>query len=145
MTLVPNVTLQFHFIPAPPLSALALDDPQAMGFQPAGADTPLPPAPPSWTPETEAQWWVTTAVDADAAQFQVMGPLASHVDALRLEVFDLSGQQVYKEEAAGRKLTWSYITGSRERLANGLYIAHLTAQINGIWVQGEVIKLLILR
>lgn len=144
-TLKPNVTLQFHFIPAPPLSALALDDPQAMGFQPAGAGIPLPPAPPTWTSETGAQWWVTTAVDANAACFQVLGPLASHVDALRLEVFDLSGQQVYKEEAAGRRLTWSYTTSSRERLANALYLTYLLVRIDGLWEAGPPMKILLLR
>ena len=145
MTLLPNVTLQFHFIPAPPLSALALDDPQAMGFQPAEADTPLPPAPPTWTSEAGGQWRLDVAIGADAAQFQVVGPLASHVDALRLEVFDLSGTRIYEEEVSGRELTWPYTTSSGERLSNGIVLMHLSGRIDGVWEAGELMKILILR
>lgn len=144
-TLVPDVTLQLQENSAYYASTLTLNDPRTMGFQLPKAGMALPPPPPKWTSETEVGWWVASATGSERAVFQIAGPQALQAEAVRLKVFNLAGDQVYEEQAPGCRLTWRYVASSGERLTNGVYLVQISAQIDGIWEDREVIKLLILR
>ena len=141
-TLVPDVTLLFHFIPAPPGSALG--DVGAMGFRPAPAGMELPPPPPAWTPQATG-WWVAVSTTPTGACFQVVGPLSPKVEAVRLQVFDLAGRRVYQGQAIGPELLWPYSTESGVPVANGVYLARVSANIDGAWQPGELLELFVLR
>jgi len=67
------------------------------------------------------------------------------VDAMRIEIFDLSGSKVYEEEVAGNELVWHTQNDFGEFLANGIYIYRAYVLINGEWIPAGVQKLVILR
>jgi hypothetical protein len=67
------------------------------------------------------------------------------VDAMRIEIFDLSGSKVYEEEVAGNELVWHTQNDFGEFLANGIYIYRAYVLMNGEWIPAGVQKLVILR
>jgi len=67
------------------------------------------------------------------------------VDAMRIEIFDLSGSKVYEEEVAGNELVWHTQNDFGEYLANGIYIYRAYVLMNGEWIPAGVQKLVILR
>lgn len=70
---------------------------------------------------------------------------SADVDAMRIEIFDLSGSKVYEEEVAGNELVWHTQNDFGEYLANGIYIYRAYVLINGEWIPAGVQKLVILR
>jgi len=67
------------------------------------------------------------------------------VEAMKIQIFDLSGALVYEEETPGNELEWHTVNDYGEYLANGIYIYRAVALIGGEWVQTALQKLVILR
>lgn len=67
------------------------------------------------------------------------------VDAIRIEIYDLSGSKVFEEEVAGNELVWHTQNDFGEYLANGIYIYRAYVLMNGEWIPTSYQKLVILR
>ncbi len=76
---------------------------------------------------------------AFAARFSVQG-----ADQLRLDVFGLDGQGIYSQTALGSSLSWRYQRQDGRQLANGVYLARVTAVRNG-QAESWVKKITVLR
>jgi hypothetical protein len=69
----------------------------------------------------------------------------AEVDAMRIEIYDLSGMLVYEEEVAGNELVWHTDNDYGEYLANGIYLYRAFVRIQGEWIETKAQKLVILR
>ena len=67
------------------------------------------------------------------------------VEALKIQIFDLSGQLVFEKETAGNQLEWHTENNAGEYLANGVYIYRALVEIGGNWIATKVQKIVILR
>jgi hypothetical protein len=84
--------------------------------------------------------------DVHTTTFEVKGLMAALVEAIKVQIFDLSGRLVYEsEEVAGTSLDWHTDNNFGEYLSNGVYLYKLYALINDQWVISETKKLVILR
>ena len=83
--------------------------------------------------------------DVHTARFGVKGAAAALVEAIKVQIFDLSGRLVYEDEEAGASLAWHTDSSFDEYLANGVYLYKLYALVNGEWVASKTKKLAILR
>ncbi|MEM4501067.1 MAG: T9SS type A sorting domain-containing protein [Thermofilaceae archaeon] len=66
-------------------------------------------------------------------------------EAVRVEIYDLTGRLVWEAESSGNELVWHTedLTGSP--LANGVYIYVAFAKVSGTWIGLKPQKLVILR
>ncbi len=71
----------------------------------------------------------------------------SNVDpeALRVEVFDLSGRQVWAADEEGAMMWWPGENRSGERLANGVYLMSIRVHVAESWIPLPIEKVAILR
>jgi hypothetical protein len=83
--------------------------------------------------------------DVHTATFRVMGGVADLVEAIRVQVFDLSGRLVYEEEKAGSELDWHTEDLSGRALANGVYLYQVQMKLDGAWTTTDLGKIAILR
>jgi hypothetical protein len=84
--------------------------------------------------------------DVNTTTFAVKGVLAMLVEAIKVQIFDLSGRLVYESgEVAGTSLDWRTDNDYGEYLANGVYLYRMYALINDEWIVSETKKLVILR
>jgi hypothetical protein len=84
--------------------------------------------------------------DVHTTTFEVKGLMAALVEAIKVQIFDLSGRLVYEsEEVPGTRLDWHTDNDYGEYLSNGVYLYKLYALINDQWVISETKKLVILR
>jgi len=68
------------------------------------------------------------------------------ITSLGVEVFDLSGERVFAQEAQGTTLRWNLITADGRTLANGVYLYVVTVKgQDGQLLQNKVRKLVVLR
>jgi hypothetical protein len=72
-------------------------------------------------------------------------PVQEDVEAIRVQIFDLSGRLVYEHEEDGSSMGWHTENDYGESLANGIYLYKLYIRVNGVWIATEVNKLVILR
>lgn len=102
----------------------------------------LPPLPPA--PGAEAGAPLVTAmpnpVIGSRVTFQVAGFVAAATEALEVWVFDAAGRTVWWGSGPGAALDW-HLNG----VANGLYVFRVRAKVDGVWLDGELAKLLIAR
>ncbi len=75
----------------------------------------------------------------------VRGPLAAHVEAMRIKVTDLSGRTVFQSERSGTTVHWNLADSDGQSVANGMYLCVIEVKAQGTWIQVPVYKLLILR
>ena len=75
--------------------------------------------------------------------FSVAGEV--EVQAIRVKVFDLAGQLIWQNEAAGNMLTWKAEDLAGRPLANGVYLYVVEVKTPEGWKTLEVRKLVILR
>ena len=75
--------------------------------------------------------------------FSVAGEV--EVQAIRVKVFDLAGQLIWQNEAAGNMLTWKAEDLAGQPLANGVYLYVVEVKTPEGWKTLEVRKLVILR
>ena len=67
------------------------------------------------------------------------------VEALKIQIFDLSGRLVFEKETSGNQLEWHTENNAGEYLANGVYIYRALVEIGGNWIATKVQKIVILR
>lgn len=68
------------------------------------------------------------------------------IGSMNVEIFDMAGMKIFSSEVAGKQLAWSLNNQEGERIANGVYLARVTARgFNGEVIRGELRKLLVLR
>jgi len=110
----------------------------------------LPPMPPS--APTTAMLGLTFSnspnpvTDVHTTYFSVKGATTWMVEAVKVEIYDLSGALVYKSgEVTGVSLEWHTENDYGEYLANGVYQYKMYAKVQGQWVVSEVKAVMILR
>lgn len=81
----------------------------------------------------------------DVTVFEVRGTCTCRIDGLRIEVYDLSGQQVWAGHSASAELPWDTNDTSGEPLPNGIYLAVALVRVDGRWESAPVWKLAIVR
>ncbi|MCK4391404.1 T9SS type A sorting domain-containing protein, partial [Candidatus Bipolaricaulota bacterium] len=79
--------------------------------------------------------------DVDTATFQVMGTLATQVEEIRVQIYDLSGRLVWEDAALGSELDWHTDNQSGQFLANGVYLYQVQVKIDGIWINQDIGKI----
>jgi hypothetical protein len=67
------------------------------------------------------------------------------VEAMKIQIFDLSGALVFEEETPGNELEYHTVNDYGEYLANGIYLYRAFVLIGGEWIQTDLQKLVILR
>ncbi|MCK4581463.1 MAG: T9SS type A sorting domain-containing protein, partial [Dehalococcoidia bacterium] len=80
--------------------------------------------------------------DVHTTVFTVRG---AGVEAMKIQIFDLSGALVYEEEVAGNELVWHTDSNHGEYLANGVYLYRALIKVGGSWITTSTQKLVILR
>jgi len=83
--------------------------------------------------------------DVHTARFQVMGTLATQVEEIRVQIYDLSGRLVWEDTALGSELDWHTDNQSGQFLANGVYLYQVQVKIDGIWINQDIGKIAVLR
>lgn len=83
--------------------------------------------------------------DVHTTVFRVQGICPCRVEALRVEIYDLSGRLVYTSEAPGGALVWHTDDLSGLPLANGVYLYKAYVKVGGQWIATQVQKVVILR
>jgi len=147
-TLQDNVTLTFPYpqtgVPTTSAASMA-----SLAELPNGMLPPLPPSISDVIVPGEDLIFTNDPnpiTDVHTTTFMVKGTLASRVEAVKVEIFDLSGQLVYEsEEVPGTSLDWHTDNDYGEYLANGVYLYKLSALLDGVWVTSSVKTLVILR
>ena len=129
--------------------------PMAMSVLPKAAVsslTPPPPPPPLVSPapgDTGAELGLVAynepnpVRDVHTTTFKVKG--AVPIDAIKVEIFDLSGRLVFSDEQPGDQLEWHTENNYGEYLANGVYLYRVSAKVHGQWVVVQIRKLAIVR
>ncbi|MCX7844949.1 MAG: T9SS type A sorting domain-containing protein, partial [Candidatus Bipolaricaulota bacterium] len=80
--------------------------------------------------------------DVHTTTFTVLG---AEAEALRVEVYDLTGRLVWKSETLGNELVWHTEDLTGLPLANGVYVYIAYVKVDGEWIKMEPQKLVILR
>lgn len=80
--------------------------------------------------------------DVRTTMFTVLGVEA---EALRVEVYDLSGRLVWKAEVSGNELVWHTEDLTGLPLANGVYLYLAYVKVDDEWIRVGPQKLVILR
>ena len=80
--------------------------------------------------------------DVNTTVFTVRGVRA---EALKIQIFDLSGALVFEREVVGNELTWHTDNNYGEYLANGVYLYRALVRVGREWIVTGVRKLVILR
>ena len=84
--------------------------------------------------------------DVHTTHFTIMGAMAAFVDAIKVDIYDLSGQKVYSSgEITGTSVDWHTDNDYGEYLANGVYLYKMYAKVQGQWVVSTVKTIAILR
>jgi len=84
--------------------------------------------------------------DVHTTHFTVMGAMAAFVDAIKVDIYDLSGKKVYSSgEIVGTSVDWHTDNDYGEYLANGVYLYKMYAQVEGQWAVSKVKTIAILR
>ena len=83
--------------------------------------------------------------DVHTTVFRVQGLCPCSVEALRVEVYDLSGRLVWQAETPGGELVWHTEDLGGLPLANGVYLYKAYVKIGGQWIATQVQKVVILR
>ena len=109
----------------------------------------LPPIPPTASVGTANLVFTNIPnpiTDVHTTTFAVKGAMAVFVEAIKVEIFDLSGRLVYESgEIPGTSLDWHTENQVGEILANGVYLYRMYAKIGGEWIESKTKKLAILR
>jgi len=125
--------------PAPGTKSLKFEDP-------GNPPMPMPPTPKTFDPsKLEFTNYPNPITDVHTTTFAVKGTMAVFVEAIKVQIFNLSGRLVYEREEAGKSFDWHTDNDYGELLANGVYLYKLYAKVDGQWVVSDVRKLAILR
>jgi len=83
--------------------------------------------------------------DVHTATFQAKGALATQVEEIRVQIYDLSGRLVWEDAAPGSELDWHTNCLSGDYLANGMYLYRVQLRIDGNWISQDLGKIAVLR
>ncbi len=114
----------------------------------AEAKNMAPPPPPTLplNPDTlEVTASPNPVTTEQAATFAVRGPLAGFVEAVRVQVTDLSGRTLFRTEEQGAGVRWNLVDPQGQPVANGVYLCIIEVKAGGSWIHTPVQKLLIVR
>jgi hypothetical protein len=106
---------------------------------------PMLPAPSAGAANLEFTNIPNPITDVHTTTFVVTGPMAVFVEAIKVQIFDLSGRLVYEEEKTGTNMEWHTENQVGETLANGVYLYRMYAKIGCKWIESKTKKLVILR
>jgi len=140
--LVDGLSLKFAY--ASRLTTLCVSCLEAKAVVPEGEE--LPPAPPAASAAEFKFVNVPNPIrDVHTTTFKVLGPLASMVTEIKVQVFDLTGKLVWEGTAAGAELTWHTDDLTGAYLANGVYLYKVYVKVGDAWISSGVLKLVIQR
>ena len=140
---VDNLTLQFIYgsgapaLPTPPTTLTTI------------APTDLPPLPSP--PQASTHQLIFTAhpnpvTNGSTITFEVKGDGTTSVNAVKVEIYDLSGRLVYSSgEVPGISITWHIDNGPRGYLANGVYLYKMYAKTEDQWITSSINKITLVR
>jgi len=77
--------------------------------------------------------------------FRVEGSTAELVQAIRVDIYDLTGHLVWTEEADAKELQWHTNDFAGNLLSNGVYLYRVWVKVSDIWVSTGVKKLAVVR
>ena len=77
--------------------------------------------------------------------FKVEGKTANLVQAMRVEIYNQSGQKVFTQDINAKELEWHTDNEAGELLANGVYLYQVWVKIGGEWYPTGVHKLAVVR
>lgn len=117
---------------------------------PEGLTPPPPPPLPALGGTVEGALVFTNEpnpiTDVHTTTFMVKGAMASLVEAVKVQIFDLSGRLVYEsEEIPGASLDWHTDNDYGEYLANGIYLYKMYALVGSKWIVSQTKTLAVLR
>jgi len=136
-------------IPAPPVPPSALVQPKDLGLK----DIPTPPPPPEMQGEMDKDALSGLVVrnlpnpvrSQHTTTFKVEGKTANLVQAMRVEIYNQSGQKVFTQDINAKELEWHTDNEAGELLANGVYLYQVWVKIGGEWYPTGVHKLAVVR
>ena len=73
------------------------------------------------------------------------GKGAELIQAIRVEIYDLSGHKVFTQDINAKELEWHTMNDVGELLANGVYLYQVWVKIEGQWYPTGVHKLAVVR
>jgi PKD repeat protein len=137
-------------IPAPPFPPSRVERADLTAMSAAG--TPTPPAPPMMRAmDVSVLDGLVVGNEPNPIRsehtttFKVTGPKSDLVGAIRVEIYDLSGQLVWREEVQGRETQWHTNDLRGDLLANGAYLYQIWVQVGGTWLPTGIRKLAVVR
>jgi parallel beta-helix repeat protein len=140
--LVDGLSLKFAY--ASRLTTMCVSCLEAKAVVPEGEE--LPPAPPAASAAEFKFVNVPNPIrDVHTTTFKVLGPLASMVTEIKVQVFDLTGKLVWEGTASGAELTWHTDDLTGAYLANGVYLYKVYVKVGDAWISSGVLKLVIQR
>jgi len=77
--------------------------------------------------------------------FKVEGKTANLVQAIRVDIYNQSGQLVFTHEIAAKELDWHTVNQAGELLANGVYLYQVWVKIADAWHRTGIRKLAVVR
>ena len=77
--------------------------------------------------------------------FKVEGKGAELVQAMRVDIYALSGRRVFTQTIAAKELAWHTVNDAGEVLANGVYLYQVWVKIGGEWYPTGIKKLAVVR
>ena len=77
--------------------------------------------------------------------FEVEGKGAELIQAIRVDIYDLSGHKVFTQDINAKELEWHTDNEAGELLANGVYLYQVWVKIAGLWYPTRVQKLAVVR
>jgi len=86
--------------------------------------------------------WPNPVTDIHTTTFTVRG---ASVEAMKIQIFNLSGALVYEEEVSGNELQWHTDNNYGEYLANGVYQYRALVKVDNAWITTGVQSVVILR
>jgi len=136
--------------PPPPPTQSVLIKPEALGL----SGLPMPPAPPlnfakQINEDIVSQLSVLNVPNPICSRhtttFKVEGKGAELVQAIKVEIYNQSGQKVFTQEINTKELEWHTNNDTGELLANGVYLYQVWVKIAGEWYPTRIHKLAVIR
>lgn len=83
--------------------------------------------------------------NGEELRVSLSGPGSERIEAIRFDVYDLSGRLVWRQDAQARASSWTMRDLDGEFVANGIYLCSVCVKIGDAWYPLEVQKLAVLR
>jgi hypothetical protein len=135
--------------PPPPPTQSVLLKPQALGL----SGISMPPSPPNFAKQVNedvvSQLSVSNVPNPIRSRhtttFKVEGKGAELVQAIKVEIYNQSGQKVFTQNINAKELEWHTDNEAGDLLANGVYLYQVWVKIADTWYPTGVHKLAVVR